>query len=75
MIVHGLAVQSLDVSAVPPPVGVAVMVYPSIVAPPSELGAVNATVAVASPAEADVMVGWVGATAAIVKVTSFVPES
>jgi hypothetical protein len=75
VIVHGLAVQSLEVSAVPSPVGVAVMVYPVMVAPPLELGTLKATVAVASPAEAEVIVGVVGGIAAIEKVTSFVPDS
>jgi hypothetical protein len=38
-----------------------------------ELGAAKATVAVVSPAETEVIVGLVGATGAIVKVTLFVP--
>ena len=38
-----------------------------------ELGTVNATVAVPLPAEADVTVGAVGRSAAMVKVTSLVP--
>lgn len=67
--------HGVDVHIPVAPPGEAVAVYPVMVAPPSELGAVNATVAVPSPADADVMVGWVGATAVIVKVTSFVPES
>jgi hypothetical protein len=46
-----------------------------MVAPPLELGTLKATVAVASPAEAEVIVGVVGLSAAIVKVTSFVPDS
>jgi hypothetical protein len=46
-----------------------------MVAPPLELGTLKATVAVLSPAEAEVIVGVVGGIAAIVKVTSFVPDS
>jgi len=51
----------------------AVAVYPSMVAPPLELGAVKATVAVVFPADTEVIVGLVGVTAAIVKVTACVP--
>ena len=68
-------VQGLEEQLPVAPPGEAVAVYPVIAAPPLELGAVNATVAVPSPADADVMVGWVGATAVIVKLISVVPES
>jgi hypothetical protein len=44
-----------------------------MVAPPLELGTVKATVAVPLPAEAEVIVGAVGRSAAMVKVTSLVP--
>ena len=44
-----------------------------MVDPPSELGAEKATVAAASPADADVIVGVVGTTGEMVNVTSFVP--
>jgi hypothetical protein len=46
-----------------------------MVAPPLELGTLKATVAVASPAEAEVIVGAVGRSGTIVNVTSFVPDS
>jgi hypothetical protein len=41
-------------------------------APPFELGTVKPTVAVPSPADADVTVGAVGRSAAMVNVTSLV---
>ena len=44
-----------------------------MLAPPLELGTVNATVAVPLPAEADVIVGAVGISATIEKVVSLVP--
>lgn len=47
--------------------------YPVIAEPPSEPGAANENVTTPSPALKDVILGALGATAAIVNVTSCVP--
>ena len=57
--------EPVKVVVVPPPEGVALTVYKVIALPPSEAGAVNATVNVPSPVETDIFCGAEGVVAGI----------